>query len=211
MTVQIEGGKIGTGQSARRGRRRAQVLSAATRLLEADLSYTELSVEQVLRESRISRATFYAHFRNKSELLSALAEDVIDDMIASAKPWWSGPDRPEEPALVEAVTDITAAYLKRHAIMAAVVEVATYDPGVRAQLDLLVGRTIRELARHIRDSQALGIADQGLDPDRTAGWIVWMCERGLYTLVRGADDERRRRLIAAWVHIIWGTLYGGAA
>lgn len=211
MTAQIEGIQSGTGQSARRGRRRAQVLSAATRLLEADLSYTELSVEQVLRESRISRATFYAHFRNKSDLLSALAEDVINDMIASAKPWWTGPERPEEPALIEAVTDITDAYLKRQAVMAAVVEVSTYDPSVRAQLELLVQRTIGELTRHIRDSQARGVADRELDPERTAGWIVWMCERGLYSLIRGADDERRRRLIAAWVHIIWSTLYGGVA
>jgi AcrR family transcriptional regulator len=201
--------EIDTRQRERRGRRRQQVLSAATRLLEADLSYTELSVEQVLREARISRATFYAHFRNKSDLLSALAETVIDEMIAGAEPWWTGPDRPTEPDLVAAVTEITAAYLRRHAIMAAVVEVATYDPAVRAQLDRLVARTIAALAGHIRDGQARGVADPDLDPERVAGWIVWMCERGLYALVRGADEERRRRLIAAWVHIIWKTLYGG--
>jgi AcrR family transcriptional regulator len=197
--------------STRQARRREQVLAAATRLLEANLSYTELSVEQVLREARISRATFYAHFRNKSDLLSALAEDVINEMIAGAKPWWTGSTRPEEPALVDAVTEIAAAYEKRHAVMAAVVEVAPYDLTVRAHLDHLVGRTIEELARHIRDSQDRGIADRALDPDRTAGWLVWMCERGLYSLVRGSRDERRQRLIAAWTHIIWNALYGDGA
>ena len=188
----------------RRRRMRAELLAATTRLLEAGQSYTELSVEQVLREAGVSRATYYAYFRNKGELLSALAEEVIDAMLANATPWWRVSGRPSEEALTATVEQIFDAYLSRHAVMAAVVEVAEYDPGVRAQLDGLVRRSIEALSAHIAAGQARGFVDPGLDPTGIAGWIVWMTERGLYKLVRGRDPQRYIRALA---HTIWKTLY----
>jgi AcrR family transcriptional regulator len=199
--------KARVSHSERRMRSRGQVLAAATRLLQADQSYTELSVEQVLREAGISRATFYAHFGNKGELLSALAEDVIDSMLTSAAPWWTVSGRPDEDALAGMVATITDAYLGRHAVMAAVVEVATYDIAVRTQLHRLVNRSIDALAQHISTGQDLGFVDPDHDPARVAGWIVWMTERGLYKLVRTAEPDQRRRYLTALTHTIWNALY----
>ena len=101
--------KVRVSHSERRERSRRQVMEAATRLLQSGQSYTELSVEQVLREAAISRATFYAHFSNKGELISALAEEVIESMLTSATPWWTVSGRPDEQSLATTVTTITEA------------------------------------------------------------------------------------------------------
>lgn len=193
--------------SERKRLNRDAVLSATTRLLEAGHSYTELSVEQLLGEAGVSRATFYANFRNKGDLLSALAEEVIDSMLARAAGWWTTSGRPAEAAVLQSVRDIAAAYLDRQAVMAAVAEVATYDPAVRDQLRGLVDRSTDALARHISDGQRAGVVDKRLDPDRAAHWIVWMCERGLYQLVRTAEGAERDRQIEALSRLIWNSLY----
>jgi len=185
----------------------ARCCRAATRLLQAGQSYTELSVEQVLREAAISRATFYAHFSHKGELLSALAEEVIESMLASATPWWTVSGRPDEESLVTTVTTITDAYLRQHAVMAAIVEVATYDSAVRTHLHRLVNRSISALSEHIEQGQKMGFVDPHHDPARVAGWIVWMTERGLYKLVRAAEPGQRQRYVAALAHTIWNALY----
>src|ERR1700761_2003644 len=79
-------------QSSRARRReeiRDRLGSAAEKLMAGGESYTELSVERIVREAGISRATFYVYFEDKGDLLRALAEDFIERMIGAAAAWWS--------------------------------------------------------------------------------------------------------------------------
>jgi hypothetical protein len=49
-----------------------------------------------------------------------------------------------------------------------------------------------------------------LDPQRTAAWLTWMAERGLYQLVAPAGPAAAERLLDALTDITWNTLYAGA-
>jgi hypothetical protein len=51
------------------------------------------------------------------------------------------------------------------------------------------------------------VADAHLDAARTAQWLIWMIERGLYQLVGTADDEEVERQLDSLVEIVWRVVY----
>jgi hypothetical protein len=94
--------------------------------------------------------------------------------------------------------------------MGAVVDASSYDTGVRDEFGAMLGGIVDSVAEHIRNGQEQGSVRFGLDPLAVAGWLTWMTERGLYQLVRGADDARVGRFADALTTIVWNTLYAGA-
>ena len=59
-----------------------RLLAALERLLQDDANITAVPVERLAREAGISRATFYLHFRDKSDLIERLIYRVEQDVIA---------------------------------------------------------------------------------------------------------------------------------
>lgn len=173
-------------------------------------SYTVLSVERIVREAGISRATFYVYFEDKSDLLRALAEDFMDRIIVAASDWWTLTADADKDDLRAAMRAIFDAYLPHKVVMAGVVEVASYDAGLQVLFGALLERTIADVARHIEQGQAGGYVTPGIDARRTAAWLTWMAERGLYQLVAPAPQETVERLLDSITDITWNTLYAGA-
>jgi TetR/AcrR family transcriptional regulator, ethionamide resistance regulator len=199
-------------QSSRAQRReeiRDRLRTAAEELMAQDESYTELSVERIVRKAGISRATFYVYFEDKGDLLRALAEDFIERLLVAAAVWWELPADATKADLRTAMRAIFDAYLPHKVVMAAVVEVASYDAGLRELFGDLLNRTIAAVANHIATGQRDGYVERGLDPERTAAWLTWMAERGLYQLVASANAASTERLLDALTDITWNTLYAG--
>jgi AcrR family transcriptional regulator len=199
-----------TNQSSRAQRReeiRDRLGTAAEQLMADGESYTELSVERIVREAGISRATFYVYFEDKGDLLQALAVNFIERMIGAAAAWWSLPADATRMDLRDAMRAIIDAYQPHKVVMAAVVEVASYDAGLRELFGDLLNQTIGAVAQHIATGQAGGYVESGLDPERTAAWLTWMAERGLYQLVAPATTATVEKLLDAMTDITWNTLY----
>lgn len=199
-----------TSQSSRAQRReeiRDRLRIAAEDLMAEGESYTELSVERIVREAGISRATFYVYFEDKGDLLRALAEDFMDRILEAAAAWWSLPKDATHADLRTAMRAIVDAYQPHKVVMAAVVEVASYDAGLRELFGDLLTKTITAVAQHIATGQEEGYVEAGLDPQRTAAWLTWMAERGLYQLVAPANGAALERLLDAMTDITWNTLY----
>jgi AcrR family transcriptional regulator len=55
---------------------RSRLMEAAKQIFAAN-GYTEATVDDIAREAGASRATFYLHFKSKSELAAALVDDGI--------------------------------------------------------------------------------------------------------------------------------------
>jgi AcrR family transcriptional regulator len=193
----------------RRAEIRDRLREAVERLMGEGESYTVLSVERIVREAGISRATFYVYFEDKSDLLRALAEDFMDRILVAAAVWWTLPPDADKPQLRAAMRAIFDAYLPHKVVMAGVVEVASYDAGLQELFGALLERTISEVARHIELGQVGGYVTPGIDPRRTAAWLTWMAERGLYQLVAPAPEPAAERLLDAITDIAWNTLYAG--
>jgi AcrR family transcriptional regulator len=186
---------------------RERLRVAAETLMAQDESYTALSVERLVREAGISRATFYVYFEDKGDLLRALAEDFVERILEAASIWWQLPPGATKADLRAAMQAVFDAYLPHKVVMAAVVEVASYDAGLRTLFGSLLERTISQVANHIAAGQKQGFVAPGLDPQRTAAWLTWMAERGLYQLVAPADRQTAERLLTALTDITWNTLY----
>jgi hypothetical protein len=98
-------------------------------------------------------------------------------------------------------------YRAHATVLRAVVEAAAYDARVREQQQWLIDQVVAALAAHIAAGQAAGFVVAGLDAPRTAAWLIWMIERGLYELVSPADDGEARRLLDALTEVVWRVLY----
>ncbi len=198
-----------TSQTSRARRRieiRQQLLQAVDRCLEST-SFTELSVERLVREAGIARSTFYVYFEDKEDLLGALAEDVIDGVIEAASYWWQLPADATKADLREAMERIADTYRTHRVVMAAVVEATAYDAQIAEQLGALVQRARDAVAEHVRHGQEHGYVDPSVDPAQAATWLTWMTERGLLQLISPASAEDTELLMRSLTDVVWNVLY----
>ena len=198
-------------RAARRGEIGRRLLVAVEKLLADGESFTEVSVERLVTEAGISRSTFYVYFEDKGDLLQALTADVMTEVIDAARGWWELPPEAERADVEAAMRGFVAAYCGNMTLMAAVVEASSYDARVRERFGELIQLARGEVASHIAEGQRRGFVRRDVDAEPVAGWLTWMAERGLYQLVRFADDEATvERLTRALSAIVWNTLYEGA-
>jgi TetR/AcrR family transcriptional regulator, ethionamide resistance regulator len=178
-------------------------------LIADGASYSELSVERLIRAGGVSRATFYAYFQDKGDLLQAMAQNVAGEISEAGLAWWNLPESLGEDDLRDALRPAVEAYLKHRILLRAVAETAAYDDRVRDAYEALMGETIRRLTAHIKKEQAAGLAHPGLHPARTATWLIWMFERGLYQVVSQAPQAAVEGWIDSVTEIVWRTVYEG--
>jgi AcrR family transcriptional regulator len=177
-------------------------------LLDAGAAYSDLSVEQIIRAGEISRGTFYVYFDDKGALLQAMAQDIGQEISTAGFAWWEIGDTVTVDALREGLRPAIDAYLRHKVLLRAVSEASAYEAKVRAAYGELMSDTIANLTRHIEIRQQRTLAATGLDPGRTATWLVWMLERGLYQAVSVCAGD-----VDPWLdsltEIVWRTLYAG--
>lgn len=193
-------------QTSKRAAVEAALLEATEELLTEGASYAELNIEKIATRAGISRTAFYFYFRDKRELLLRLTEDVATILYAEAEGWWSGAgDGRSE--LRRAIESILGLYREHHALLRAVVEVATYDEPVAVFWRGLMGRFVTATQERIEAEQAAGRA-AALPAAPTAFALVWMTERAYYQQVVQDEplDEHElvRALVGIWTHAIYG-------
>lgn len=176
-------------------------------LVESGVRYADLSVEAIITAGGISRSTFYVYFDDKGDLLVAMARDVIGDLLADGASWWELPVDATSADLRTALRVPIDTYRKHQTILGAIAETAAYDPRAQEQQQNLIDQVVAALTSYIGDAQAAGVADAHVDAARTAQWLIWMIERGLYQLVGTADDVEVERQLDALVEIVWRVVY----
>jgi AcrR family transcriptional regulator len=195
-------------RSQRRDEIRGALLTAVEDLLKEE-RYTDVSVGRLVQAAGVSRSTFYVHFEDKGELLRALTEDAIAELIASARVWWDLPAGATKDDVRAALGRLVDTYVAHRMLLAAVVEAATYDERVRERFGEMLQQAVAGLAAHIRAGQRDGYVRADLDADGVAAWLTWMAERGLFALVGPADASTRARLVDALTEILVNVLYEG--
>jgi AcrR family transcriptional regulator len=199
-------------QAARRRELVETLLPIVEELLEEGTNYRDVSVDQILARTDLSRSTFYRHFADKSDLLIALADPALADVFeAATRPWQldAGVTREHFDAAMRRNIEI---YRPRIALIDALADVGRSDPAVSERFERGF-QTVREaVASYIRQGQAEGTIRAELHADETAGWITWMAERGMTKLVaRARDAAELERLADSLIAIAWHTVYVGSA
>ncbi len=106
----------------------ADILAATRRLLINGANFTELGVQQIATEAGVARSTFYAHFRDKVDLVLKLATEFVTASFDITSTWapTDGVDR-----LADGFLRVLGVYREHAAVVRAIAEVASYDATVR--------------------------------------------------------------------------------
>lgn len=195
------------GRADSRAPTKQRLLLAVERLLSRGESFTELSVGRLIAEAAVSRSTFYVHFADKGELLRALTLDIADELATATSVCWDLPADATRDDVADGLSHLVEVYLPHADLLAAIVEMAGYDAVVRAHWISLMENVIADASTHIRRGQKEGSIRRDVRPVETAQWLIWMIERGIYQLVRGASPTVVRKLIIELGEIIWCRLY----
>jgi len=78
--------EIGPPSRDRRVRRSRQALQVALVDLILEIGYDKVTVDDITQRADLARATFYAHYRDKGELLTAMIEELARDLMSRIQP-----------------------------------------------------------------------------------------------------------------------------
>ncbi len=182
-----------------------EIVSAAESLLR-ERPFRELTVDEVMRRTDLSRPSFYVYFRDRHHLVLRVVEHLGSELLEMSERWLRGTG--EGPQIArEALDGIVAVYSEHGPVMRALADAATDDPDVEQAYNALVQTFIDATARHIDEEIAAGRI-LPLDGPETAKALVWMMERYL-TLSLGREPLTPRESVADTLATIWTrVLYG---
>ena len=190
----------------RRRRRRTpevaeQEIIAAAEALLRERPFRELTVDEVMRRTELSRPSFYVYFRDRHHLVLRVVEHIGGELFTMADRWFTGDgDGPEQAR--EATEGIVAVFAEHGPVLRALADAAADDPDVddayaRARAAASSTRPREHIEREVAAGRVLP-----LDARETATALVWMNERYL-TLSLGREPTTERAVVAETLHTIW--------
>lgn len=195
-------------QPAKRRRRSPEdatreILVAAEALL-AERPFRELSVDELMASTTLSRSSFYVYFRDRYDLLLRLVGAIEDELREMNDRWLAGGGDPRA-ALSDALEGVVAIYTAHGPVMRAIADAAGADPMVESVYRGLIDRFAELNAAHIASEQQHDQVDRALDALETSRALVWMTERYLLHSTGSASGAQ----IAQTLNAVWSrTLYG---
>jgi AcrR family transcriptional regulator len=201
----------GEARPARRRRRTPQVaeqeIIAAAEALLRERPFRELTVDEVMRRTELSRPSFYVYFKDRHHLVLRVVEHLGSELFTMSDRWLRGTG--EGPQLArEALDGIVAVFAEHGPVLRALADAAADDPGVEKAYGDLVQTFVDATARHIEEEMREGRI-LPLDPAETAKALVWMMERYL-NLSFGREPATAREVVAETLATIWTRVLYGA-
>ena len=182
-----------------------EIIAAAAGLLR-ERPFRELTVDEVMRRTDLSRPSFYVYFRDRHHLVLRVVEHIGGELFTVSDRW--DPGERDGRALVHTATEgIVAVFAEHGRVLRALGDAAADDPEVEAAYDALVESFVIATARHIEAEIAAGRI-LPLDPGETAKALVWMMERYL-NLSLGREPITPPEVVVDTLSTIWcRVLYG---
>jgi AcrR family transcriptional regulator len=171
------------GEVAERRRRRtpeaaqAEIVDAAETLLR-ERPFRELTVDEVMRRTGLSRPSFYVYFKDRHELVLRVVAHLEAELLAVANRWYESLGG-GAPVLRDALAGIVGVWEEHGAVLRALADAAADDRDVEAAYAALIQRFVDVTAEHIALEAAAGNVVQ-IDPIEGSKALVWMSERYLY-------------------------------
>ena len=181
-------------------------MSAAEALLR-DKPFRELTVDELMRRTELSRPSFYVYFRDRHELVLRLFEDIGGELFAMSERWYEGTG--EGPALArEALEGVVGVFAAHGPVLRALADASADDPRVEEAYGALLQRFVDATTRHIRTEIAAGRI-LPLDAEQTAIALTWMMERYLQ-LSLGRPPQTPVEQVTDVLTTIWTRVLYGA-
>jgi AcrR family transcriptional regulator len=191
--------------TTRSRRRRADLLAAARQAFE-ERGYIDTSVSDIVEIAGGSRASFYSYFTSKDDALSALVDELADDLFTAATQPTATGTTPFE-TLTATIRQFMHAYRDR-AAMLLILDQATMVSDTFLELRLAIrARFAASLEETLAQRHRRRPDPDDLDPRLTAvalGGMVEDMARGRYLFRQDIDDEQAVRTLA----VLWARTLG---
>ena len=187
-----------------RGRRRRDALLVAAREVFEQQGFTATRMGDIAAAAGVSHGTVYTYFETKESVLSAVVQQVIDDLMTSLR-------ASNAPDPLERIRDANARYLAayaQHARLLRVVEEASFtDEAFRGILEQLRPTHASRVATAIRRLQREGSASTDLDADASAAALCAMVE-GFARHWYGTTEQEPAAAATATLTTLWARALG---
>jgi AcrR family transcriptional regulator len=202
---------VPTEEHATRRRRRTpeaaqrEIIESAEALLR-ERPFRELTVDEVMQRTGLSRPSFYVYFKDRHDLVLKVVQHIGAQLLIPSNWWYQGEG--DGPMLArKAIGGVVAVYADHGPVLRALADAAADDPDVEHAYTTLVQSFIDQTRKHIEDEIAAGKIEP-LDAEQTSTALTWMTERYLY-LTLGGDPRTPQETVAETLRTIWiRTLYG---
>src|SRR3954451_8383748 len=182
----------------------AEIVAAAEALLR-ERPFRELTVDEVMRRTDLSRPSFYVYFRDRHHLILRVVEHLGNELRTMSQRWYTGSgDGPAQAR--EAMDGIVEVYSEHGPVLRALSDAAADDPEVERVYSGLVQSFVDATRKHIDAEIAAGRVE-ALDAGETARALVWMMERYLNLSLGRAQgtpsDKVAETLTALWTRVLY--------
>jgi AcrR family transcriptional regulator len=162
-----------THHAARSAATEVRLLAAVERLLDSGEPFTAISVQRIIDEAGVSRATFYAHFRGKSDILARLSAHLRESLLELARKWDPGAGEDGADRYARFFDEVIAIQRAHRGMITAVREVAAYDPEVGDFYSADLEGFDEHVLSTLLAEQHAGSTPRDLDATAASRIIVW--------------------------------------
>lgn len=156
-----------------KGDRRELAILATARRLCAERPISRVTIDELAAGAGISRPTFYFYFDSKVAVVTALLDDIADEMAAATADWLasSGPD---DAALRRSLEASARLWRDHGSLLCQALIEENPDPALRPFRDRIRDGFVVRAADRIRRDRDAGLAPPGPDPESLARALVLM-------------------------------------
>jgi TetR/AcrR family transcriptional regulator, ethionamide resistance regulator len=169
--------------------------------------FRDLTVDEVMARTTLSRPSFYVYFRDRHHLAVRLVEGIGAELFDMSERWLAGTGDPRE-EVRSAFEGIGAVYEEHGFVLSAIADAAGHDSEVEATYRGLILRFVEASTARIEHDIAAG-RTAGVDARETARALVWMSERylneALGRMPRTPVESVLEALSTVWVRTLYGS------
>jgi AcrR family transcriptional regulator len=185
-----------------------EIIAAAEELLR-ERPFRELTVDEVMRRTELSRPSFYVYFRDRHHLVLRVVEHLGTELWTMSDRWFAGTG-PGHLRVRDAIEGVVAVFERHGAVLHALADAATVDPDVELAYGALVQGFTDATARHIEAEIDAGNI-LPLDARETAKALILMEERYLISSLGRTPTAAPETVVDTLAAIWTRTLYGAPA
>ena len=182
-----------------------EILEAAEAFLR-ERPFRDLTVDEVMARTTMSRPSFYVYFRDRHHLAVRLVEGIGAELFGMADRWLAGDGDPRADVRA-ALEGVTAVYARHGLVLSAIAEAAGHDPEVETTYRGLIERFVDATADHIEEDVAAGRISP-LDTREASRALVWMNERYLRETLGRVPQTPIETVVETlwmvWVRVLYG-------
>jgi TetR/AcrR family transcriptional regulator, ethionamide resistance regulator len=181
-----------------------EILAAAESFLR-ERPFRDLTVDEVMARTTLSRPSFYVYFRDRHNLPVRLVEGIGDALFGMANRWLEGTGDPREDVR-QSLQGVATVYDEHGLVLHAIADAAGHDPEVERVYYGLIERFVAATTARIEADLAAARVTP-LDAAPTAGALVWMSERYLLMTLGRIPKEPVETVVDTLATIWIRTLY----